>query len=292
MAQYSIDQFSNITGLNKILIRTWENRYSFLDPMRTNTNIRYYDDEMLTKGIKYSILIENGHKISKIVKYENTEVNNLIEEILRISKDKETINSIYISKLVESALFFDQKLFNDTYDLLTKELSVIEFYKDVLMMAMSKISILYLNSKITPANEHFLSENIRIKISSEINNIKSISSNEKVWILFLPENEYHDIGLLFAHLILKKHDHKVIYLGQNTPRESLLQFSNKNHNFLCFINAMKIKNFSDKLCIFLNDFSKSNIYLVERNDTINKKYKNITSVSDIDKFISFTLNTH
>ena len=124
MAQYSIDQFSNITGLNKILIRTWENRYSFLEPMRTNTNIRYYDDEMLTKGIKYSILIENGHKISKVVKYENTEVNNLIEEILRISKDKETINSIYISKLVESALFFDQKLFNDTYDLLTKELGV------------------------------------------------------------------------------------------------------------------------------------------------------------------------
>lgn len=292
MAQYSIDQFSNITGLNKILIRTWENRYSFLEPKRTNTNIRYYDDEMLTIGIKYSILVDNGHKISKIVKFKNTEVNDLIEEILQISKDKETIDSIYISKLVESALFFNQKLFNDTYDLCINELSVIEFYKDVLMMAMNKISILYLNSEITPANEHFLSENIRIKISSEINNIKSISTNKKAWILFLPENEYHDIGLLFTHLILKKNDHKVIYLGQNTPRESLLQFNNKDHNFLCFMNAMKIKNFSDKLCVFLNNFIKSNIYCVERHNTVNKKYKNITSISDIDKFISFTLNTN
>ena len=78
MAQYSIDQFSNLTGLNKILIRTWENRYNFIEPKRTDTNIRFYDDDMLTKGIKYSILVNNGHKISKVVKYQDTQVNNLI----------------------------------------------------------------------------------------------------------------------------------------------------------------------------------------------------------------------
>ena len=44
MSQYSIEQFSKITGLNKILIRTWENRYGFLKPKRTNTNIRFYDN--------------------------------------------------------------------------------------------------------------------------------------------------------------------------------------------------------------------------------------------------------
>ena len=80
MAQYSIDQFSNLTGLNKILIRTWENRYNFIEPKRTDTNIRFYDDDMLTKGIKYSILVNNGHKISKVVKYQDTQVNNLIED--------------------------------------------------------------------------------------------------------------------------------------------------------------------------------------------------------------------
>ena len=67
MASYSIDQFAKITGLNKILIRTWENRYNFLTPIRTSTNIRSYNDDMLNKGIKYAILVENGHKIYKLV---------------------------------------------------------------------------------------------------------------------------------------------------------------------------------------------------------------------------------
>ena len=85
MTQYSIDQFSKITGLNKILIRTWENRYNFLKPKRTSTNIRYYDDKMLTKGIKYAILVNDGYKISKLIKCEDHQINNLIEEKLKLS---------------------------------------------------------------------------------------------------------------------------------------------------------------------------------------------------------------
>ena len=87
MASYSINQFSQITGLNKILIRTWENRYNFLTPKRTATNIRSYDDNMLNKGIKYAILVENGHKISKLVTYNDEDLNNLIEKELEISKN-------------------------------------------------------------------------------------------------------------------------------------------------------------------------------------------------------------
>jgi methanogenic corrinoid protein MtbC1 len=290
MAQYSIDQFSNLTGLNKILIRTWENRYNFIEPKRTDTNIRFYDDDMLTKGIKYSILVKNGHKISKVVKYQDTQVNNLIEDLLNVSKDDETRNNIYVSKLIESALYFNQELFDNTYNTCTKEISTINFYKDVLISAMNKISILYLNAEITPANEHFLSENIRIKISNEIAKIKSDSNNKEKWILFLPENEYHDIGLLFTLLILKTNNHNVIYLGQNTPRESLLQFKDTKFKGLFFMSTKKFPNFTDNLCSFLNhNFKKGHFYAVEREKTFNDKFQNITSISDIDKFISLTL---
>ena len=88
MSKYTIEQFSQITGLNKILIRTWENRYNFVEPIRTETNIRYYTDDMLTKGIKYSILVENGHKISKLIKTEEKEINLLIDNILNETKDE------------------------------------------------------------------------------------------------------------------------------------------------------------------------------------------------------------
>ena len=87
MSTYTINQFSKITGLNKILIRTWENRYNFLVPKRSSTNIRTYDNDMLNKGIKYSILVKSGYKISNLVRNSEEELNTLIEKTLENSQD-------------------------------------------------------------------------------------------------------------------------------------------------------------------------------------------------------------
>ena len=288
MSEYSIDQFSKITGFNKLLIRTWENRYNFIEPKRSITNRRYYDDIMLTKGIKYSILISNGYKISKIVKFNNKQLNNLIENSLENSRDINIKYRIYVSKFIESAIYLDQKKFDKNYKLCIKALGFIKFYKNILIETMNQISILYLNSEITPANEHFLSENIRIKFAHAIEEINNDEKSKDKWILFLPENEYHDIGLLFAHLILKINNYEIIYLGQNTPRESLLKIKNDNTKFLCFLNTKREQSFIDNLCEFFNkNLKKSNIYIVEKEAHIKKKHENIYSVSKIDDFINF-----
>ncbi len=285
MTKYSIDQFSKITGFNKILIRTWENRYGFIKPKRSSTNIRFYDQHMLTKGIRYSVLLENGHKISKLVKCNDQEIDQLIDDALSIVNQSEK-NKIYISKFIESSILCNQNLFEETYSECVSKLGVIDFYKDILIHTMNKISILYLNSEINPANEHFLSENIRVKLSNEIEKISNKNSKNKRWILFLPENEYHDIGLLFAKLILKKYSHEVIYLGQNVPRESLLQFKNIS-NILFFINAKRKSEFANQLCEFLiENFSKTKIYVIDNSSSINIEFQKINKISNIDKFIS------
>jgi len=287
MSQYSINQFSEITGLNKILIRTWESRYNFLTPKRTSTNIRTYDDSMLNKGIKYAILVENGYKISQLINYTEQDLNTLIESTLVVSRDDNTKYNIYISKFIESALYYNQKLFNQTYTSCLKELGIISFYKNVLVITMNKISVLYLNSKITSANEHFLSASIRIKIGNEIEKEQTKIMDNSGWVLFLPEEEYHDIGLLFTYLLLKKHNRKVTYLGQNTTRDSLLQLNHSNQNFLFFLNKKSQKGFSEKLCNFLNNnLATSNIYVVDKEQSIEKNYTNIQSIKSIENFIS------
>ena len=283
MTHYSINQFSKITGINKILIRTWENRYNFIKPKRTSTNIRVYDQNMLNLGIKYGILVDSGHKISNLVKYDQDYINSLIEHTLETTDNIENQNRIYISKFVESAILFNQDLFEKTYNTCINKLGFINFYKNILIKTMSKISILFLKSEIDPSHEHFLSENIRLKLSSEIEKIENPISENR-WVLFLPENEYHDIGLLFTYFILKKKKQRVIYLGQNVPRESLLQFNNSN--LLFFLNANKSKDYTEKLCSYLNFKTKNcHIYLIERTKANDKIYSNITKISDIDKFI-------
>ncbi len=287
MSKYTIEQFSQITGLNKILIRTWENRYNFVEPIRTETNIRYYTDEMLTKGIKYSILVENGHKISKLIKAEQNEINLLIDNILNETNNKNTKNKIYISKFIQSAIYFDQKLFDDTYKKCVKEIGLIEFYSDVLLKTMNEIGVLFLNSDINPAHEHFISENIRRKISNETEKIKTTKNKEQEWVLFLPENEFHDISLMFTNYILKSYGYKTTYLGQNVPRESLNSTYKDNRNYVFFIIAKKTDVFITNLFEFLSDnFKNSKIYFISgRNDLVIKN-SNISQIRSFNEFVS------
>ena len=287
MNNYTIDQFSQITGLNKILIRTWENRYGFIKPKRTSTNIRYYDDLMVAKGIKFSLLVENGFKISKIVDLSDIELSETIEKTLNISQDIDVKKNIYISKFIQSSIFFDQFLFEKTYESCIKDLGFEDFYKDVLMRTMNKVGILWLNSKMNPANEHFLSENVRIKLCNEIDKYKSNFNSKNKWILFLPEDEFHDIGLLYTYLLLKIKNHDVIYLGQNVPRESLLSIEKKDKNILFFLVSNKPDNFYNKITKFLSkNFLNSKIYVVSNNAKEKNNSKNIVNITDLKQFIS------
>ncbi len=286
MNQYTIDQFSKLTGLNKILIRTWENRYNFMTPKRTSTNIRYYDNFMLTQGIKYAILSRNGYKISKLINLNENDLNKLLETSLTLNGDLNLKYEVYISKLIESAIFFNQKQFNQVYNDCINDIGFDSFYKEVLIKTMNKVGILWLNSEINPAHEHFLSENIRIKLSNEIEKTET-TKNKTKWVLFLPEDEFHDIGLLFAYLILKTNKEDVIYLGQNLPRETLLSLEKGDYKFLMFIVSNKAKGFTKELCEFMTkNFKKSDINIITKQASKEvSSFKNIHNINNLGDFV-------
>ena len=81
MISYNIDQFSKITNIPKLNLRTWENRYSYLVPLRTETNIRVYNDDLLVRGINTKLLLENGYKISKVSKMLDEEIQSAVEKV-------------------------------------------------------------------------------------------------------------------------------------------------------------------------------------------------------------------
>ena len=112
---YTIDQFSKITGISKLVLRTWENRYQYLLADRTNTNIRSYSDKLLVKALKTKFLIDSGYKISLITKKNDAEINYLIDD-LRVNSSESLKNDYYVNKLIESGINYDSSLFNTTYD--------------------------------------------------------------------------------------------------------------------------------------------------------------------------------
>jgi len=289
MNKYSIDDFSKITGLNKILIRTWENRYNFVKPYRTSTNIRYYDDKMIVKALRYSTLVNAGFKISVLNKLSVEQIDDLIENQLE-NKNQTNKFSIYISQILESSISFNQLQFHNNYERCIKDIGIIECYQHVLLPVLNRIGVMWINNKISAPQEHFLSELIKTKLYKEIEQYGYKKLPKENWLLFLPKNELHDIGILFAYLILKMNGYNVIYLGQNLPQSLLLDLKDKHKidNILFSIVANSSKLNATEITNFLEThFSDSKIHAI-----INKKlleedhFQKIATISSIDEFIN------
>lgn len=286
MAHYSIEQLSSITGFSKLLIRTWENRYNLFIPKRTQTNIRFYDDESLVKALNVQILKEHGFKISRIASLDNKEIEDLVRNI---SINDEIYHLKQLNKVIESGLTFDKALFHQVINDSLDKYDTLYVYKNILLPALNRIGYLWLTNDILPSQEHFLSELIKQKLYSRIDRENNDDVKDKeVWLLFLPEGEHHEIGLLVANLILSENNKSVIYLGQSVPLKSLDilndYFTIDKILFFAVANS-SINRLEDVVSYLDETFSGSKILPVTRIKNMSLKgFKNVNVISSIDEF--------
>jgi DNA-binding transcriptional MerR regulator len=218
MSSYSIKDLERLTGIKAHTIRIWEKRYGIVDPDRSDSNIRSYDDEDLKKLLNISILNRHGIKISRIADMSLSQLNQKILEVVRPESD-------YLSQ-IESLVVAMIELNEDRFDKILNSLIIKIGFEDTLYFAVypffEKIGILWQTGTINPAQEHFISNLIRMKLCVAIDSLPAITNPEaKKIILFLPEWELHEIGLLTYYYLAKKHGIKCYYLGQNVPINDL-----------------------------------------------------------------------
>lgn len=218
--QYSIKDLENLSSIKAHTIRIWEKRYSIIEPMRTKTNIRFYTDNDLKKIMNISILVKNGLKISKIAKLSNQEIS---EKAFIFLHDPNNIDA-QIKNLSISMIELDERKFES---ILNKSIFNVGFENTVLTLIypfLEYIGNLWLTGAINPGQEHFITNLIRQKMIVAIDNSEQTSnSHSKRFTLFLPENENHELGLLFYSYVLKSRGHEVLYLGQSTPVDSIIE---------------------------------------------------------------------
>ena len=293
MGSYSIDQFSRITGITKFVLRTWENRYAYLKANRSETNIRIYTDDMIIRALNTNYLLENGYKISKISKMSEIELIKIIDEIkVRQIEAKE---SYYINQIIISTLEFSTSKFNKLFDEGVLDFGILDFYKKVILTTLDRIGILWLTNRIAPSQEHFLSENIKQKLIVASDIYFKKENKKETWLLFLPENEFHEIGLLFARFLLVKNGFNVIYLGSNLPYESLNQVDEKikiDNTLMFSVSKSSIININSTIEYLESNFQSANKYIISTEITakmITKK-SNINILSDVNSFINIITN--
>lgn len=215
---FSIKDLENFSGIKSHTIRMWEKRYGLLEPERTDTNIRYYSTESLQKLLNVTLLNRHGYKISKIAAVPEEQIPEMVREITSVKNA--SVHAINAFKI--AMMNFDQALFFETYDELLHEKPLHEVFYDVIIPFLEHIGFLWQTGSITPAHEHFISYLIRQKllILSEHEQRKS-PVTDRTFVLFLPQGEIHELGLMYIHYEVLRNGHRSVYLGEDVPKENL-----------------------------------------------------------------------
>lgn len=217
MGKYSIKELEQLSGIKAHTIRIWEKRHHLVEPKRTPTNIRYYSDDDLKKIINVSLLNTHGVKISKIVDLSIDEINQKVAEL---SEAKNSIE-IYIDQLVLSMIDMEEEQFEKILSSLILKFGFERTITEIVYPFLEKIGVLWLTNNISPAQEHFISHLIRQKLIVAIDALPLAPKTVKRVLLYLPENELHELGLLFYHYICKNQGFRTYYLGQSVPYKDL-----------------------------------------------------------------------
>lgn len=219
MGKYSIKELEKLSGIKAHTIRIWEKRHNLIAPSRTNTNIRFYDDDDLKKIINVSLLNNNGIKISRIADMSTEEMNKKVLEISEIQNDA----MIHIDQLVVAMIEMEEEAFEKILNNLILRYGFERTITEIIYPFLEKIGILWQTKNITPAHEHFISNLIRQKIIVAIDSLPMPSKGSKKVILFLNEQEMHELGLLFYHYLIRKAGYRTYYLGQSVPHDDLVK---------------------------------------------------------------------
>jgi len=214
VAVYSISDLEKLSGIKAHTIRVWEQRYSIIQPKRTKTNIRYYQDADLKFLLNIALLNKNGIKISKISKMSKSEIAEKVAAISEINFEYGT----QLDALTISMIEMDESKFDRIVSTNIQQSGFERTMLEIIYPFLEKLSVLWLTGSINPVQENFMSYLIRQKIIVAIDKEplpNHRDENDEVYLIFLPEGEKQELTLLFMHYLLKSRRKHVLYLGQD-----------------------------------------------------------------------------
>ncbi len=263
MEFYQIADLEKLTGIKAHTIRIWEKRYNLIIPQRTTTNIRLYDDEQLKKLLNVATLMAFGFKISKIAALKSSEIHQLILEKNNTQTNNATITA-YINELTLAMMIFNEPDFEKTISNSIIKFGLFDAMLTIIYPFLHQTGLLWSLNNTMPIQEHFASCIIKRKLISAIDALPAAAKPNKKFLLLLPQNEWHELGLLFSNYIIKSKGYQTIYLGANVPFnniETAITLIKPTHLFMIIFSNLSLDILNQKTLFAKLKSTKTNLLL-------------------------------
>lgn len=287
MNNFSISQLSEFSGVKQHTIRMWEQRYNALQPSRSDGNTRRYDGVQLRRLLNLVSLTEMDYKISELGSLPDEKLFGLLTkaqlEELPVPTD------YFVSQLTAAGIEYDERAFDKIFSHCVLRFGLKETYKMVINPMLARMGLMWRTNHLPPANEHFISNLVRQKLYTSIDSLPPSTQDPLSWVLFLPENEFHDIGLLMTNYLLRVFGKNTVYLGANVPQSSITKAVEdvNPENLLLFLTHKVLPESIESYLLDLTIKTKKRIYVAGGKDLlenikINKKVVKVSSIQELE----------
>jgi len=273
----------------------WEQRYNALKPERSEGNTRYYDNEQLRRLLNIVSMMETTHKVSELCSMPDEKLSGLVLNTKKHIKVK--TNEYYVSQLISAGMSYNSEYFEELFGKCISQYGIPQAYKVIIYPLLERVGLMWAGNTLPSAQEHFMSNLIRQKILRSIDSLsKNIRSSDK-WLLYLPENEYHEIGLLFASYVIRESGRNVVYLGNSLTSESLynaIEDTNPSHILIFMIHYDSPEKIQEYMNNLNKRFSGENICVAGNYKLLGqldypKKIRWLKSMEDLEEMVSKNL---
>ncbi|MEO6902830.1 MAG: MerR family transcriptional regulator [Bacteroidia bacterium] len=294
MDSYSISDLEKFSGIKAHTIRMWEQRYKALNPSRSEGNTRYYDGLQLRRLLNIVSLMNGDFKISELCAMTDEQLNVLLEKELSNNTSTDYAIEYLISQCIIAAKEFNEERFDKFFSNALLRFGIKETYLKIIYPSLVRLGIMWAKDSLPPAQEHFITNLIRQKLHTAIDALPPPTKPEKLWLLFLLEDELHETGLLLSQYLIRNAGHKVIYLGSNVPLVSVeAAVEELNPTELLFFMVRKSDSANDLKTIdrMKKVFSSLFVYMASSPARLitlktSKKFIRLFSVEDLEKQIN------
>jgi len=283
---FSIKDLENFSGIKAHTIRIWEKRYRILEPDRTESNIRFYNENELRKILNIAYLNRNGVKISRIAKFTDDELSG---QVVKTSSSDNVDKDSRTGELLMSAIRFSDEQFRGSLNPYIEKHGLEKAYITYLYPLLVKARILWQTGSLARAQEQFIRNTIASLIIEENNRIITTAAPKGPAVAMINTSDnQNDINFLFYRYILRKRNFEVIFPGGILPASEVIEIHKiKPFGFLV-VNSNSF-DYLRKMSGHFSDIGKSmmikRIIFADAQENTSIRNNNLIITSGPDGFI-------
>ena len=203
-----IGEFARRVDVNPELLRAWERRYGLLQPVRSSGGFRLYTDEDAERVARMRLGLEEGLSAAEAARAA-VESDRPAEGLMEDSAER----------LRAAIAAYDEAALHTVIDEALAAFGLEAVLSDLLLPALRQVGVDWEDGKLEVSQEHFASNVIRGRLLGLA----------RLWgrgggplaLLACAPGEAHDISLLMFGLVLRSHGWRILFLGANTPTDTL-----------------------------------------------------------------------